>query len=97
MGLPAALGFHDLDRRIHADQFPEEEMAVRNAKWRMWNAEWGARNAKWRMRNAEWVARNAQWRMRNAKDRVYVEKMKIFIPNSALCIPHFEGKDVHHD
>jgi len=28
MGLPAALGLHDLDRRIHADQFPEEEMAV---------------------------------------------------------------------
>lgn len=60
MGLPAALGLHDLDRRIHVDQFPEEEMAVKNAEWRMWNA--------------EWVARNAQWRMRNAKDRVYLKK-----------------------
>lgn len=38
MGLPAALGLHDLDRRIHVDQFPEEEMAVKNAKWRMRNA-----------------------------------------------------------
>jgi hypothetical protein len=68
MGLPAALGLHDLDRRIHVDQFPEEEMAVKSAQWRMWNA----------------------------KGRVYVKKMKIFIPHSALCIPHFEGKAGHH-
>ena len=51
--------------KIRNEELDNEELEMKNEKWRMRNEEWEMKNEKWRVRNEELEMKNEKWRMRN--------------------------------